>query len=78
MRVMWEGHVLTIDSQQVELVGTSLFEAELTRQGFEVAKPRRDRGIDLVVSTSDPSEPFRAVPVQLQVSTTTAFSLGRV
>ncbi len=69
--------MLKIDSQQVELVGTSLFEAELTRKGFEVAKPRRDRGVDLVIYTSDPSEPFRAVPVQLKVSTTTAFSLDR-
>ena len=64
-----------MDSQQVELVGTTLFEAELIRQGFEVAKPRRDRGIDLIVYTSDPGGPFRAVPIQLKVSTRTAFSL---
>ena len=36
-----------MDSQQVELIGSALFEAELIRQGFEVAKPRRGLGVSL-------------------------------
>lgn len=66
-----------MDSQQIELVGTMAFEAELLRQGFEVAKPRRDRGIDLIIHTDNPAEPFRAVPMQLKVSSDAAFSLDR-
>lgn len=66
-----------MDSQQIELVGTMAFEAELLRQGFEVAKPRRDRGIDLIIYTDNPAEPFRAVPMQLKVSSDAAFSLDR-
>ena len=66
-----------MDSQQIELVGTVTFEAELIRQGFEVAKPRRDRGIDLIIYTDNPTEPFRAVPMQLKVSSDAAFSLDR-
>lgn len=68
---------IVMDSQQVELVGTVAFEAELIRQGFEVAKPRRDRGIDLIIYTDDPTQPFHAVPMQLKVSSEAAFSLDR-
>jgi hypothetical protein len=66
-----------MDSQQIELLGTAAFEAELIRRGFEVATPRRDRGIDLIIYTDQPSEPFRAVPLQLKISSGAAFNLDR-
>jgi hypothetical protein len=63
------------DSQQVELIGTSLLEAELVRNGFEVAHPNRDRGIDLLIYRDAPDRPFAAVPVQIKASTSERFDL---
>jgi len=65
------------DSQQVELIGTSLLEAELVRHGFEVAHPRRDRGIDLLVYRDEPNRAFAAVPVQIKASSGERFDLDR-
>lgn len=64
-----------LDSQQVELIGTAALEAELIRQGFEVAHPNRDRGIDLIVYTDEPSKPFSAVPIQVKASSGTGFGV---
>jgi len=64
-----------LDTQQIELVATAALEAELIRQGFEIAHPNRDRGIDLIVYTDEPSQPFSAVPIQVKASSGTGFSV---
>lgn len=66
-----------LDTQQVELVGTAALEAELVRQGFEVAHPNRDRGIDLIVYSDEKDKPFSAVPIQIKASTTQHFGAFR-
>lgn len=37
---------MTLDSQQVELIGRAALEAELIRHGFEVARRTATRGVD--------------------------------
>lgn len=70
-----DGKAVTgLDSQQKELVGRALLEAELVREGFEVARPLRDRGIDLVVYAVGP---FKAVPIQVKVKTAEGFDLSK-
>lgn len=66
-----------MDTGQVELVGRAALEAELVRSGLEVAHPNRDLGIDLLVYTTDPGKPFRALPVQMKVTTGPRFSVDR-
>jgi hypothetical protein len=68
---------INLDTQQKELIGTALFEVALLRQGFEIAQPRRDRGIDLIVFVDKPGSPFRALPLQLKVATRQAFNLDK-
>lgn len=38
----------TVDTQLVELAGRNWLASELLRAGLEVARPERDRGIDLI------------------------------
>jgi hypothetical protein len=40
---------IELDKQQIELIGTAALTAVLVREGFEIARPLRDRGVDLVV-----------------------------
>jgi uracil-DNA glycosylase len=68
---------VSLDKQQVELVGRAWLEARLTREGVEVARPARDRGIDLVVFHDIADQPFRAVPIQMKASTERVFSINR-
>ena len=64
-----------LDTQQVELIGTAALEAELIRQGFEVARPRRDRGVDLIVYSDAPDRPFAAVPIQVKAASEKTFGV---
>lgn len=68
-----------VDSQQVEILGRNLLVADLLRAGIEVARPERDRGIDLVAYVDDDLEHgrFRAVPIQMKASTGSTFSITR-
>lgn len=66
-----------LDTQQLELIGTAALETQLIRQGFEVARPNRDRGIDLIIYSDNPDQPFAAVPIQLKASSGTAFGSFR-
>lgn len=68
---------MPLDSQQVELVGRAALEAELIRNGFEVARPYRDKGIDLLVFLDEPTKPFAALPIQMKSSTGTMFGVWR-
>ena len=44
---------MSMDSQQVELIGRNWLISELVRVGLEVATPVRDNGVDLLVSRAD-------------------------
>lgn len=65
------------NGQQVEFIGTKLLEAELVRNGFEVAYPIRDRGIDFIIYQDNHGKPFSAVPIQVKAASGERFILDR-
>lgn len=69
--------LMPLDSQQVELVGRAALEAELIKNGFEIARPHRDKGIDFLVFLNEPTKPFAALPIQMKSSTGTMFGVWR-
>ena len=66
---------VTLDSQQVEIIGTSYLVAQLTADGIEVARPERDRGVDLVAFLDRDPAGWRSVPIQLKASTGRMYSV---
>jgi hypothetical protein len=66
-----------VDSQQIELIGRNLLVGELLRDGLEVAKPERDRGIDLIayLDIDRAGNRFVAAPLQLKAYTSAGFGL---
>ncbi|HVV65896.1 MAG TPA: hypothetical protein VHC42_10530 [Rhizomicrobium sp.] len=68
---------MTLDSQQKELLGRAALEACLIKNGFEVARAHRDKGIDLIVFLDEPRRPFVARPIQLKASSGARFGLER-
>lgn len=67
-----------LDSQQVELLGRNLLVSELLRSGIEVARPERDRGVDLIAYLDKDLEQgrFTAVPMQMKASQGTSISVS--
>lgn len=63
---------MSLDSQQIEILGRSALTAALVADGLEVAHPERDRGIDLIAFTEDP---WAVIPVQMKAATREVFSL---
>jgi hypothetical protein len=66
-----------MDTQQIELVGRAALEARLIQKGFEVARPNRDKGIDLIVFLDAPDQPFAALPIQFKSYTGNTFGVWR-
>lgn len=66
-----------MDTQQIELVGRAALESRLIREGFEVARPTRDKGIDLIVFLDEPSLPFAALSIQMKSYRGTRFGVWR-
>ena len=66
-----------MDSQQKELIGRAHLEMRLLQNGFEVASPARDRGIDLIAYSDEPGKPFQAVPIQMKAATKRSFAVER-
>jgi hypothetical protein len=66
-----------VDTQLVELAGRNWLASELLRAGVEVAKPERDRGIDLIayVDLDERVGKFVACPIQMKAATRAVFSL---
>lgn len=64
-----------IDVQLVELAGRNWLASELLRAGIEVARPERDRGIDLIAHIDDRPPIFVARPIQMKASAREAFAL---
>src|SRR5205085_571466 len=58
------------DGQIVELRGRNWLVGELLRAGLEVARPERDRGIDLIAYADlDATGRFVARPIQMKAAT---------
>lgn len=67
---------IDLDDQQIELIGTAALTAVLVREGFEIARPMRDRGVDLIVF-SDASARPSAIPLQVKVHSETGLEVFR-
>jgi hypothetical protein len=64
------------DPQLVEIAGRNWLTSELLQAGLEVARPERDRGIDLIAYRDlDKERKFRACPIQLKAATGEVFGL---
>lgn len=68
-----------LDSQQIELIGRNLLTGLLLRDGLEVARPERDRGVDLIayIDLDDAGGPFLACPIQVKAHARAAFAIDR-
>jgi len=66
-----------LDAQTVEIVGRNLLVSLLARDGLEVARPERDRGVDLITYLDLDEEfgRFSACPIQMKAATSHSFSL---
>lgn len=58
----------------VEVLGRAALTAALAGDGFEVARPERDIGVDLLAFTT---APWIAVPLQMKAATGEVFSVER-
>jgi hypothetical protein len=65
-----------MDSQTVEIIGRNYLVSMLVSDGLEVARPERDRGVDLIAYLDlDEAGRFVACPIQMKAATTASFSL---
>lgn len=64
--------MVSLDSQQVEILGRAALTASIVGDGLEVATPERDNGIDLLAFLVDP---WKVIPIQMKASSSRAFSL---
>ena len=56
-----------LDTQLVELVGRNWLTVQPLQAGLEVARPERDRGIDLIAYRDlDEKQQFLAYPIQMK------------
>lgn len=67
-----------MDSQTVEIIGRNYLMSRLVADGLEVARPERDRGVDLVVYLDlDKAGRFLACPIQMKAAMASSFGLNR-
>ena len=68
-----------MDSQVIEILGRNRLTDELLRAGLEVARPVRDRGIDLIAYADLESKvhAFVARPIQMKASSERGFGLDQ-
>jgi len=66
----------TSDTQVVEIMGRNWLVNALFTAGIEVARPERDKGIDLIAYI-DTENRFGAVPIQMKASSAHSFSVSR-
>src|SRR5947209_6839545 len=66
-----------MDTQAVELACRNWLISQLIQAGLEVARPERDRGIDLIayLDVDSPSTKFLARPIQMKGGSGRCFSL---
>jgi hypothetical protein len=67
------------DTQAVEIIGRNFLVAQLVRDGLEVARPERDRGVDLVayLDLDEAGGGFVACPIQMKAATLRRFELSK-
>src|SRR5205823_12869241 len=68
---------VTLDSQQVEILGRNRIKAALIEAGIEVATPERDNGIDLIAYRWSLAGEFRALPIQIKAASDFSFGIDR-
>jgi hypothetical protein len=67
-----------MDSQTVEIIGRNYLVSMLVSDGLEVARPERDRGVDLIAYLDlDEAGKFVACPIQMKAATSASFSLSK-
>lgn len=68
-----------MDPQTVEIIGRNYLLSQLVRDGLEVARPERDRGVDLIayLDLDETGGPFVACPIQMKAASNKSFSLER-
>jgi hypothetical protein len=60
----------------VEIIGRNYLVSMVVSDGLEVARPERDRGVDLIAYLDlDEARRFVACPIQMKAATTASFSL---
>ena len=68
-----------MDSQSTEIIGRNFLVSQLVRDGLEVARPERDRGVDLIayVDLDEAGGGFVATPIQMKAATVASFAIAR-
>jgi hypothetical protein len=66
-----------MDTQSVEIIGRNYLISQLVRDGLEVARPERDRGVDLIayLDLDESGGNFVACPIQMKAATSRTFGL---
>ncbi len=67
-----------MDAQQVEIIGRNWLVNRIIEDGLEVARPERDRGVDLI-AYADLAEAggFVARPIQMKAATRARFGIDK-
>ena len=65
------------DKQIVEIEGVNWLIVELMKAGIEVARPIRDRGVDLVVYNERKNDELFAKVIQVKASSEESFSIDQ-
>ena len=68
-----------MDSQTTEIIGRNYLVSQLARDGLEVARPERDRGVDLIayLDLDEAGGGFVATPIQMKAATLRSFGIAR-
>jgi hypothetical protein len=68
-----------MDSQSTEIIGRNYLVSQLVRDGLEVARPERDRGVDLIayLHLDEAGGGFAATPILMKAATGGSFSIAR-
>jgi hypothetical protein len=76
-RIMARKATARADTQLVELAGRSWLISQLLQAKIEVARPERDRGVDLIayLDLDESVGDFIACPIQVKVASTSMFSV---
>jgi len=62
------------DTRQIELIGRAALETELIKHGFEIARPHRDKGIDLMEELPEGDENLGKIFLLLRQHTGSDFT----
>src|ERR1700689_2076219 len=66
-----------MDAQAVEVIGRNFLVSQLVRDGLQVARPERDRQVDLIayLDLDESSDRFQAFPIQMEAAAEASFSV---